>query len=921
MNDYETIKLLLKSLIEATYNDRDPFYVTSEEIRKEVLATSKTLPVLKNLTLEAINVYCRDLETMYDISQDLGYSVKASSYKAWFEKRKPEIDFHYWNRLNTYLKSEGQIPSQIISVLDNVSDEIVDFLGDPSLEGSWQRKGMVVGQVQSGKTTNYSSVICKAADVGYKIIILLAGITNDLRRQTQQRLNLAFIGKNATSLREMETGVIGAANFAKPPRKHPQNGTTLRSDFSLKQAEGFLGSNIQSNTEPTIFICKKNTSTLKNLKKFFEIMDPNKLPYSLLLIDDEADNASINTSGDKRRVTRINEGIRDLLVKFEKSSYIGYTATPFANIFIDPDTEDEMEKQDLFPSDYIKVLEPPSNYIGPEKIFLDEDISNRTIKIIDDYEDVLDLKHKNLVPVDDLPESLYQAIRIFILSKVIRNLRGDEKQHSTMMINVSRFNSVQDDVHGLVYEYINELSHHVELNANVSYLSKKSHLLEIFKDDYEKEFLNNKDSDYHYPAWDKIRSNLTKVIRSIKVQVVNMKRGSLDYEQFKDEGLTVIAIGGLALSRGLTLEGLMVSYILRNASAYDTLMQMGRWFGYRKNYDDLCRLYLPSQSNSYYQDVTEAMMDLSDQIKTMEQLNKTPLDFGLRVRENRGAIRITAANKMKTAEKILVSVGYAGKHVQTHNLYTDDKINDSNRLAIKKFFNTIGPTAKNAKVQRQDFFWQDVKVNEITNLLNKLSFPTDDFVKRGAGSYVIDYINKCRDKLQLWDVVLDNDFLKDNKNEFDKDLVDGIITPRKRHKGQFENNNKIYKVTQSRKITSANISYGLPEDILGKDENGKSIKGSELEYNQKRTKPLLLIMCIDAKPSVNSEEEVKVENIHKNFSVGLTINFPGYLSREDVKLEYQANVVYQHQLDIFDDYLDEEEIDEEAEAILDVQAV
>ena len=163
---------------------------------------------------------------MYDISQDLGYSVKASNYKAWFNDRKSKIDFHYWNRFNKYLKREGQIPSQIISILDNVSDEIVDFLGDPSIEGSWQRKGMVVGQVQSGKTTNYSSVICKAADAGYKIIILLAGITNDLRKQTQQRLNLAFIGKNATSLREMETGIIGAATFADPPRKHPQNGTT-----------------------------------------------------------------------------------------------------------------------------------------------------------------------------------------------------------------------------------------------------------------------------------------------------------------------------------------------------------------------------------------------------------------------------------------------------------------------------------------------------------------------------------------------------------------------------------------------------------------------------------------------------------------------------------------------------------------------
>ena len=215
MNEYESIKFLLMSLIEATYNDRKPFIISSEEIRKEVFATSKTLPLLRNLTNEALDVYCRDLETMYDISQDLGYSVKASNYKAWFNDRKSKIDFHYWNRFNKYLKREGQIPSQIISILDNVSDEIVDFLGDPSIEGSG--KGMVVGQVQSGKTANYSSVICKAADAGYKIIILLAGITNDLRKQTQQRLNLAFIGKDTTSLREMETGIIGGAAFADPP--------------------------------------------------------------------------------------------------------------------------------------------------------------------------------------------------------------------------------------------------------------------------------------------------------------------------------------------------------------------------------------------------------------------------------------------------------------------------------------------------------------------------------------------------------------------------------------------------------------------------------------------------------------------------------------------------------------------------------
>ena len=186
MNDYNTIKLLLKSAIDVTYRDREPFSVTSEEIREVVLTTAKNLPPLMNISIEALNVYCRDLETMYDISQDYGYSVKASNYKPWLDERRTEIDFHYWNRFNAYLKHEDEIPSQIISVLDDVSDEILDFLGDPMTEGSWHRKGMVVGQVQSGKTTNYSSVICKAADAGYKIIILLTGIQTLLENKLKK---------------------------------------------------------------------------------------------------------------------------------------------------------------------------------------------------------------------------------------------------------------------------------------------------------------------------------------------------------------------------------------------------------------------------------------------------------------------------------------------------------------------------------------------------------------------------------------------------------------------------------------------------------------------------------------------------------------------------------------------------------------
>ena len=273
----------------------------------------------------------------------------------------------------------------------------------------------------------------------------------------------------------------------------------------------------------------------------------------------------------------------------------------------------------------------------------DETISTKVVNIINDYEDTLPLKHPNHMDVDST-KSLHEAIRAFVLSKAIRILRGDENKHRSMMINVSIFNSVQEEVFELVYNYVDELTKHIELNANVSFLRDKSKIIEIFKNDYQKEFLNKSDDKTEYPNWENIRTKLVNAIHSIKVKTVNMNKGGLDYsnKKYDDKGLTVIAIGGFSLSRGLTLEGLCVSYILRNASAYDSLMQMGRWFGYRKNYEDICRLYLPSQSNTYYQDVTEAMIELSEQMETMEQLNKTPLDFGLRVRENSGAIRITA---------------------------------------------------------------------------------------------------------------------------------------------------------------------------------------------------------------------------------------------------------------------------------------
>lgn len=169
--------------------------------------------------------------------------------------------------------------------------------------------------------------------------------------------------------------------------------------------------------------------------------------YYLLLIDDEADNASINTAKDPKLTTAINGIIRQILARFPRSAYVGYTATPFANIFIDPDSPEEMENDDLFPSNFIKALDPPSNYVGSHRVFREGgDLRKTMVRTVDDYHALLPLKHKSGDPVVDLPETLKDAVRVFCLTRAIRVLQDRGNAHCSMMINVSRFNAIQAQV-------------------------------------------------------------------------------------------------------------------------------------------------------------------------------------------------------------------------------------------------------------------------------------------------------------------------------------------------------------------------------------------------------------------------------------------------------------------------------------------
>ena len=884
MNSYNTNSIQIFTGILSMLSENED--ITLDLIRDVVSCKHELSIGFKNSNLiseEQIDSTIRELETQFQITQEFGNIVHEIEYVPWLKEKMQSdsaIDRYYWNRLHKYLRIKNELPIRVVSALDRVTDQILDLAGDPTKEGDWFRRGMVLGHVQSGKTSNYSALICKAADHGYKVIVLLTGISNSLRTQTQERINETFIGTNASNNSVVQNTTIGVGHHSTEGKLNPISMTTLEDDFLITNRRLLGGVRISQTKVPLIFVCKKNKDTLQNLKDYFSLEIVNdKGEYisntPLLLIDDEADNASINTRYDKGEITAINNGVRAILNKFNQRSYVGYTATPFANIFIDIDDEDELLKDDLFPRDFIKSLDPPSNYIGPNRIFKpfpEGDLSHRMVRIINDFSKEIPLKHKKTHTLNKLPESLQMAIRVFILIKAIRIYRGDSKKHSTMMINVTVYNNVQENIEENVLEYIKMLKDDVILNVNKPNPDSQNKV-QLFEQDYVREFKNFNPSDdfdddyiseynenfteefnnkkYEYPEWFEIKNNLLKVFNNIEVITVNglsvkkAKKGQGEVLKYQDNNpKTIIAIGGYALSRGLTLEGLCVSYVIRKASAYDTLMQMGRWFGYRQNYEDLCRLYLPLDSKIFYQGVTEAIDELRLEIKQMEALDYTPLDFGLKVREHPGSIRITAANKMRSAEKIIVEIGLGGKTIETHTHFVNDKYNNENREQAKILFKEIGPPLIDHNFyypkewKHQSIIWNNISVEKIISFLQKIKVPNhcrDLHITNDNSSLALDFIEEKKDLLKNWTVVVNNEVNPTNKDKKNKIMEDISFFPRKRNKAVYLDNEKTFIFNKQKRMSdSSDVRLSFTKEKFKELENiflqGENTRSSQLNF-------------------------------------------------------------------------------------------
>lgn len=844
--------------------------------RSDVEATAGKLAELFGYAGDLTNIIEEALIAV-DTRMGAGVSLvddEAAHDEEWVFNR--EISWTYSEAYEDYLKKEKWHPGMVRSLSD-VGTKILGHIQDPTSEGAWNRRGLVIGHVQSGKTANYIGVIAKAADAGYKFIIVSAGIHSNLRRQTQERIDEAFIGRSSDPENRVAIGV-----GLNPGYPHPATLTNVHDDFNTTTA-GKSGWQINDFSKPIILVIKKNVRTLESLHKWLKQLnargDGRIGDVPMLFIDDEADNASINTNKPDLDPTRTNAMIRRVLGLFTKSCYVGYTATPFANIFINPDAYDDDVREELFPRNFIYSLDPPTSYFGPRKVFIDETTRDRIVEPITDCEDYLPSSHKNGDLVPELPPSLYAALDEFIVARTIRNLRGQAGKHCSMLINVSRFVSTQQMVRAFISERQKQVLNAVKANYMKPVpANEPDQHMQALKTAFETRYA---DCGFDWPT---VRQALLGAFEHMRTFVVNSKSDEqLDYRRYEKDGigLTAIAIGGLSLSRGLTIEGLTVSYMYRNTRMYDTLLQMGRWFGFRPNFEDLCRVHLSPDSISWYRHISEATEELRAQITRMRRAGMTPEQFGLYIESHPDTLLVTAANKMRTGQRVTVSQNFTGLLRETTKVPTAPAINGENEALIseywaKGFGQTVEKTAKGWGVR-------DVDMDVALDFIGRFGVHRDFAPLKNT---IMAYLEQIQEQHPVVDVLLiSGDKGGESESAHSLGAQERSASAETVSDGGWRLNG--YRVAsrgdERLMLRDEQVAAAISRAAL--EQAGKPDKGlSDYHYRIERNKPLLMIHVL--RPTGYAELSGRIP--------AFGVSFPGGLY--GAKVEIVANMVWMERM-------------------------
>ncbi len=640
-----------------------------------------------------------------------------------------------WGKLKNVLRSlKKPWKDEHIQDLDEQSTLVLKNLAPPDGDNGIF-KGMVLGYVQSGKTANFSAVTAKAIDQGYKIIIVLGGLYNNLRSQTERRLRKELVEPHGDN----DTICL----------------TEATDDGDFKTPKGITPGNLLQSRAPVFCVIKKNVSPMTNFLDWFNRVDINLLKKSpVLIIDDEADQASVNDNDQEQDRTRINELVVRMIDFFSNktvTNYVGYTATPFANIFIDA-----QDKRDIYPEDFIVSLKPPKAYNGTLKLFgrasIDGDGGKDGLDVFRfiSPEEVDDLR--SLESLTQLPDSLKYAIDSYFLACSERILRGQKNEHMTMLVHTSHLRDDHRRMCGLIDEYIRVAKTAFKVDSTY-----KTRLNEIWATDFQKTTRNQFEGQ-RINEFDRVINAMEIFFNDFWENAImenSDSRTRLDFAN--NDTVWAIIVGGNTLSRGLTLEGLTVSYFQRTSKGYDTLLQMGRWFGYRDGYLDLTRIFVTADMHANFFFLATVEEEIREDIEQMAINGERPVDVSIKVRDHDRLIitgRRTLANNSAFSSRT-----YSGSKVQARYIFPENEvINTQNHTMVTSLVKKLTEQGKRStdlySGHSNCLLFRNVEAQSVLEFLEDFHIAPED--KKSRIELFGPYVEKLNQRQELtdWSVVV-----------------------------------------------------------------------------------------------------------------------------------------------------------------------
>ena len=791
----------------------------------------------------------------------------------------------YWKFAENQLKAEGRSDEEIADVVHS-SAQVLGLLSSPAAD-KFASRGLVLGYVQSGKTTNFIATIAQAADEGYRLIIVLSGVTNNLRRQTQERLERSLTGENANNWNWLTS--------ADEDFNASMNGNALLGDPSKR----------------LIAVVKKNNSRLKKLKSWIE-QAPLAVRQGLpvLIIDDEADQATVNSHKLLRRQTAINKTLTSMLKNefLPKNAYLGYTATPFANIL--SDAKDETQ---LFPRDFIYPLKRADKYFGAEQLFGREPIDEEDQEVITERNIIVPIDSAeraamgNLIDPNsniirtEIPDSLKDAINWFVVATAARRVRSGKNKFSTMLIHTSGRIPSHNDMKKLVVDYLTFLRDLPHEQAT-----------QLLKSAWESRSSDGwiQETDAPVLAWQNISTEVSNVLGTCKAIVDNSKSDDRLFYDFQNESAAepYLVIGGNTLARGLTLEGLICSYFMRTSSAYDSLLQMGRWFGYRVGYEDLQRIWMQDDLISNFRDMALVEEEIRQQIEQLAAEGLDPSQVPIRIRDHK-LLTITAVNKMNYARRL--QIGYSETRVETIALDSTKEILLSNQAATRDFIKAIDAENIDVKTKNADGWpiFKDVPWHLVKSYFENYKWA--DSATRADGKMINSYIDAHQGtgSLEKWNVFV---FKTDKANVPTLNLGTGITaTAVTRSALEIHDEKSTVNIHHLVSSSDGSADVGLSRKVVKQQLalNGLKVTDGNLrimrESNEdSKGRGLLGIYVIDADSKADPKSKLRKDLELPEHAIGLGIFF-GTSKIAGGNVDYFGpDLVDQHE-ENDDDYLDD----------------